>query len=89
MSTPTLDVHEDLLALDAAMDRLKGVNMQAVELIQLRYFAGLSLADAAEMLDISPRTAGRLWAYARAWLHQEIMGDCDTPKKVPPRSRPG
>jgi RNA polymerase sigma factor (TIGR02999 family) len=76
------DVHEDLLALDNALDRLKMVNKQAVELVQLRYFAGLSLAEAAELLDISPRTAGRLWAYARAWLHQEITGDAASPKKV-------
>ncbi len=76
------DVHEDLLALDAALDRLKTVNQQAVELVHLRYFAGLSLVEAAELLDISPRTAGRLWAYARAWLHQEITGETANPKKV-------
>ena len=76
------DVQEDLLALDTALDRLKSVNKQAVELVQLRYFAGLSLFEAAELLDISPRTAGRLWAYARAWLHQEITGETANPKKV-------
>lgn len=76
-------VREDLLALDAALDRLKGVNSQAVELVQLRYFAGLSLENAAEMLGISPRTAGRLWAYARAWLHQEIVAEIvDPPENV-------
>ncbi len=74
------DIHEDLLALDAALDRLKAVNNQAVALVQLRYFASLSLANAAEMLNISPRTAGRLWAYARAWLHQEITGNTENPK---------
>lgn len=74
------DVHEDLLALDAALDRLKAVNKQAVELVQLRYFAGFSVDEAAELLAISPRTAGRLWAYARAWLHQEITGETDCPK---------
>lgn len=76
------DVHEDLLALDSALDRLKTVNNQAVELVHLRYFAGLSLREAAELLDISPRTAGRLWAYARAWLHQEITGETANPEKV-------
>jgi RNA polymerase sigma factor (TIGR02999 family) len=75
------DVHEDLLALDTALDRLKLENKQAFELVQLRYFAGLSLVAAAELLDISPRTAGRLWAYARAWLHQEIAGDSPNLKK--------
>ena len=76
------DVHEDLLALDTALDRLKTVNNQAVDLVHLRYFAGLSLREAAELLDLSPRTAGRLWAYARAWLHQEITGETANPKKV-------
>ncbi len=66
------NIHEDLVALDRALDRLKEVHPQAVDLVHLRYFAGLSLEDAAEMLGISPRTAGRLWAYARAWLHEEI-----------------
>jgi RNA polymerase sigma factor (sigma-70 family) len=66
------EVHEDLLALDAALDRLKAVDAQALQLVHLRYFAGLPLAEAAEMLGISPRTADRVWAFARAWLHREI-----------------
>jgi len=68
------DVHEDLLALDGALDRLKSIDPQAVELIHLRYFAGLSLAEAAKTLRIPSRTADRVWAYARAWLHREIAG---------------
>jgi RNA polymerase sigma factor (TIGR02999 family) len=76
-----LDVREDLMALDAALDRLSELNRQAVELVQLRYFAGLSLKESAEVLDVSTRTAGRLWAYARAWLHQEISKDEVNPKK--------
>ena len=63
---------EDLLALDAALDKLKLVDGTAAELIQLRYFAGLTLAEAAEMLDISARSADRVWAYAKAWLHREM-----------------
>lgn len=63
---------EDLLALDEALDRLAEVNPQAAELVQFRYFAGLPLSDAAEMLGISSRSAGRTWAYARAWLRREI-----------------
>ena len=76
------DLREDVVALDAALDRLKGVNPQAVELVHLRYFAGLSMDDVAELLGISPRTAGRLWAYARAWLHQEMMGNDPIPEKI-------
>ena len=64
---------EDLLALDAALDKLKQVDGTASELVQLRYFAGLTQAEAAEMLDISIRTADRIWAYARAWLHREVQ----------------
>jgi RNA polymerase sigma factor (TIGR02999 family) len=63
---------EDLLALDAALDKLAAQEPQAAELVQLRYFAGLALPDAARSLGISPRTAGRLWAFARAWLRREI-----------------
>jgi DNA-directed RNA polymerase specialized sigma24 family protein len=43
--------------------------------VRLRFFAGLPLPEVAKVLGISPRTADRLWAYARAWLHQEIQGD--------------
>ena len=63
---------EDLVALDDALMRLAAVDKQAAELVHLRFFAGLSLAQAGEMLGISSRSADRLWAYARAWLHQEI-----------------
>lgn len=68
------EIHEDLLALDEALDRLKAVDAQAVQLVHLRYFVGLTVAEAAELLGISPRTADREWAFARAWLHQEITG---------------
>ena len=64
---------EDLLALDAALEKLKLVDGTASELVQLRYFAGLTLAEAAEILDISSRTADRIWAFARAWLHREVQ----------------
>lgn len=65
-------IQEDLVALDEALDRLKTVDPQALELVHLRYFAGLSIPEAAKMLGISPRTADRLWAFARAWLRCEI-----------------
>ena len=47
---------------------------EAAELVQLRYFGGLSIPDAARALGISPRSADRLWAYARAWLHAKVQG---------------
>jgi len=63
---------DDLLALDEALDRLAAADEQAAQLVKLRYFAGLSLPQVAEVLGISPRTADRHWAYARAFLHAEI-----------------
>lgn len=66
---------EDLLALDDALLKLASINPQVAELVQLLYFAGLTLPEAAQTLHVSPRTAGRLWAYARAWLRREIEGD--------------
>jgi RNA polymerase sigma factor (TIGR02999 family) len=63
---------EDLLAVEEALQRLAQKDAQAAELVQLRYFAGFSLLDAAEVLGVSPRTAHRLWAYARAFLHHEL-----------------
>jgi RNA polymerase sigma factor (TIGR02999 family) len=58
----------DLLALDEALSQLAAADPQAAELVQLRYFAGLTVPRAAEVLGISPRTADFLWAYARAFL---------------------
>jgi RNA polymerase sigma factor (TIGR02999 family) len=69
------ELEEDLLALDEALERLAAAEPQAAELVKLRYFAGLTLPQVAQVLNISPRTADRLWAYARAWLHQEIRGE--------------
>ncbi len=66
--------HADLLALDEALTRLAATDATAARLVELRYFAGLKLAEAAKALSLPPRTADRLWAYARAWLHQELRG---------------
>jgi RNA polymerase sigma factor (TIGR02999 family) len=63
---------EDVLALDEALTKLAAVDRPAAELVHLRHFGGLTLPEAAEVLGVSPRTADRLWAYARAWLHREL-----------------
>lgn len=68
------EIREDLVALDAALTKLAEVDRLAAELVQLRYFAGLTMAEAAHALGLAPRTADRTWAYARAWLHREIAG---------------
>lgn len=65
---------EELLALDEALDRLATIAPRKAALVQLRYFAGLTLEEAAAALDISPATAKRDWAYSRAWLFQAVSG---------------
>jgi RNA polymerase sigma factor (TIGR02999 family) len=66
---------ERMLALDEALDRLSLANPQAADLVKLRYFAGSSNAEAATLLRISPRKANQVWAYARAWLREELGDD--------------
>jgi RNA polymerase sigma factor (TIGR02999 family) len=66
---------DDLLAVDEALDKLAAADPSAAQLVKLRYFAGLSIPEAAQALNISPRTADRLWAYARAWLQDALHGD--------------
>lgn len=66
---------EQILALDEALSRLAAVEPQAAELVHLRYFAGQSMGEAAELLGLSQRSAQRLWAYARSWLLQELRQD--------------
>jgi RNA polymerase sigma factor (TIGR02999 family) len=65
----------DVVALDEALNELAKVEPQTVELVKLRFFAGLTNKQAAEMLGISPRKADASWAYARVWLHDRIAGD--------------
>jgi len=75
LSEPCLpEPREDLLALDDALKKLARTHPEEAELVQLRFFGGLALHDAARTLGISSRTAGRLWSYARAWLRREIEG---------------
>jgi RNA polymerase sigma factor (TIGR02999 family) len=71
LSTPD----DDLLALDEALARLAGENEPCANLVKLRFFAGLSLKDAAAALGISSSTADRYWAYARAWLYEALRAD--------------
>ena len=63
---------EQLLSLDEALERLAMTSPQAAELVKLRYFAGLNNAEVASSLGISPRKANQVWAYARAWLREEL-----------------
>jgi RNA polymerase sigma factor (TIGR02999 family) len=63
---------DDLLEVDAALERFTALDKQKAELVKLRYFTGLTIEEAAEILGVSTPTANRWWAYARAWLHKEI-----------------
>ena len=62
----------DVLALDAALEKLAALNDRQAKIVELRYFGGLSVEEAAEALDISPATVKRDWTLARAWLKKEL-----------------
>ena len=66
---------DELLALDEALSQLGTTDPKAAELVKLRYFAGFTVKQAAEILGISPRAADLLWAFARAWLLRKIEGN--------------
>ena len=70
---------EEILALDDALTRLKTEDAQASQIVELHFFAGLSIEQAAAALGISRATAYRLWTYAKAWLRCEFGGSGDAP----------
>ena len=69
----TPDIKHDLLALDEALTRLAKEDPVKASLVELRFFAGMSVDEAAESLNISAITAKQYWRYARAWLHREVV----------------
>jgi RNA polymerase sigma factor (TIGR02999 family) len=66
---------DDLLALDEALDQLARSEPKAAELVKLRYFTGLTIPQAAEVLGVAPRTADAWWSFARAWLLAKVRGE--------------
>ena len=64
---------DQILAVDEALDRLAAMNARAAEVVKLRFFAGLTESQAAEHLGVSVATVERTWAFARAWLFQEMQ----------------
>jgi len=72
VASPSDDV--DILALDEALARLALLDPRKARLVELRYFAGMSIPEAATALGISPATVGREWAVARMWLRRELEG---------------
>lgn len=74
---PDAPPDEQLLSLHEALEKLEREDAATAELVKLRYFAGLTAAEAAKTLDLSDRTADRMWAYAKAWLLREIRRTSD------------
>jgi len=74
LADPDDNAAEDLLALDDALQQLELEDAAKARLVKLRYFAGLSIQDAADALGISAATAKRHWIYARAWLYGRLQG---------------
>ena len=74
LAAATSERLDDVLDIDAALAGLANADPQAAELVKLRYFAGLSIPQAAAVLGVSPRSADFLWAYARAWLLRSLGG---------------
>jgi RNA polymerase sigma factor (TIGR02999 family) len=74
LAAATSERLDDVLDIDAALAGLATADPQAAELVKLRYFAGLSIPQAADALGVSPRSADFLWAYARAWLLRSLGG---------------
>jgi RNA polymerase sigma factor (TIGR02999 family) len=75
LTTPEGTPREDLLALDEALQQLEAEDPVKARLVKLRFFAGVTLQDAAGMLGVSPATAKRYWVYARSWLYGKLQGE--------------
>jgi len=86
------DVPAELIELDQALARLRAEEPEKAALVELRFFAGLTMDQAAAVLGLSVATAGRYWAYARAWLYKEMGSELGPPgtdeaKEIPDHSR--
>jgi len=75
LEAPDGTPRDDLLALDDALQQLEAEEPVKARLVKLRYFAGVSLEDAAAMLEVSLATAKRYWVYARSWLYGKLRGE--------------
>ncbi len=77
---------ETILALDRAIERLAAHDARIAEIVKLRFYAGLSVEEVAETLEISGRTVLRDWAFARAWLYAQLAADAHSPLPPEPES---
>jgi len=71
------EIQEDVVSLDEALLKLNQIDPIGAELVNLRYFAGLTMPEVAVALNLSPRTAERTWSFARAWLYRELQNASD------------
>ena len=72
VSPAVADRGVDVLALDEALDALAAIDSRQCRVVELRFFGGLTIDEAAEALDVSPATVEREWALAKAWLHRRL-----------------
>jgi len=72
---PSRTIDIDLVALDKALDELSELDSQQSKIVELRFFAGLSIEDTSEVLGVSPATVKRDWVTARAWLYRAMTGE--------------
>jgi len=72
IASALMETDDKVLAVNEALEKFAVLDPQKAELVKLRYFVGMTIEQAAEALGISERTAKRYWAFARAWLHEEI-----------------
>lgn len=68
---------DETLALDEALEQLKEIDPDAASLVELRFFIGLPMSEAAEVLNLPLRSAERTWTFARTWLHRKLTNDSD------------
>ncbi|MDZ4756454.1 MAG: ECF-type sigma factor [Phycisphaerae bacterium] len=83
VSTPTGADALDILALDEALERLRAIDPAQARLVELRFFGGLTLGEAAAVMSLSQRTADREWRCAKAWLADAIRGACHIDNGTP------
>jgi len=80
------DQDTDLVALDDAMNGLARIDPRKVQVVEMRFFGGLSVEETAEVLKVSPVTVKRDWRAARAWLYRELSGGTDDGLRAPETS---
>jgi RNA polymerase sigma factor (TIGR02999 family) len=85
LGDPGFEVNlDDVIAIDAALDRLDRIDSRLRQVVEYRFFGGLTVEETAEALGLTPRTVHRDWAKARAWLHAEL-DPTDDPRPAGPR----